>query len=376
LPAHLYSVSACYLSPDGRRLFSGSNDQVLNLWDAENYVPFAQSHPELVLATKFLPGGKEVASVSSGCFALWDTETCLSKQIFLTDIGAKVVGAHVIVTKAGKVVVRANDDIFVWNVTSNDLVKIPTKNNHKRGYCVTPDGKQIISCCETINIYDVDTGEIITSFGDCRLEVVLEMACAVTPDGSKLVAISDVYTVWDLKKQERIVFAGFSEQCMALQIMPDGKHVLAENDAYTLMILDLATGKILHGLSFDAIVTELAVLENGTVVVVHAQKLHYFTPNLVHIETYAFDEPIAYMGIHGKKYCFGCTNGRVLFRTREDGEGERLNSAGDNKWQLGFSPISVKAANVNSNKAFKLLKPKQRKARRDQYHQWLTFSQA
>jgi len=264
------------------------------------------------------------------------------------------MSARCLVTHDGNVTVRANEEIFIWNVTSNKVIKIPTPKYHKRAYCITPDNKQIISCCETISIYNITSGEKVASFGDCSLHLFMEMACGVTPDGSKLLAISDVFTVWDLETQKQIVNASFLGQCIALQMMPDGLHALVENFNYDVMIMEIATGNILHIVTFDGIVSELAVLENGTIALVHAQKLHYFTYDLTHIETYAFDEPISCMSVSGNKYCFGCTNGRVLFRTREDGvldgDGEKHNHTGD-KWQLGVSRKDPKTANIRRKRS-------------------------
>src|SRR5206468_67718 len=65
-------------SPDGRLLAVVTDGNSVHLWQLANGIPYGvrMSHPDRVLAVRFSPDGKRLATGSSSGVRLWDVATC------------------------------------------------------------------------------------------------------------------------------------------------------------------------------------------------------------------------------------------------------------------------------------------------------------
>jgi hypothetical protein len=79
LQGHQASVYSVAFSPDGKRIVSGSADQMLRLWDAQTGKPIGeplQGHQDRVYSVAFSPDGKRIVSGSwDGTMRLWNAPT-------------------------------------------------------------------------------------------------------------------------------------------------------------------------------------------------------------------------------------------------------------------------------------------------------------
>ncbi len=68
LLGHASWVTACAVSPDGRRVVSASYDQTLKVWDLESGCELStlRGHADRVTACAVMPDGRRVVSASAG----------------------------------------------------------------------------------------------------------------------------------------------------------------------------------------------------------------------------------------------------------------------------------------------------------------------
>jgi AAA ATPase domain/WD domain, G-beta repeat len=150
LEGHANGVSACAVTPDGRRVVSASADKTLKVWD--------------------LASGRAEAALEGHAAGV---SAC-------------------VVTPDGRRVVSASEDktLKVWDLASGRAEATLEGHADWVSACaVTPDGRRVVfrSADGTLKVWDVASG---------RAEVTLEghasgvSACAVTPDGRRVVSAS------------------------------------------------------------------------------------------------------------------------------------------------------------------------------------------
>jgi hypothetical protein len=78
LTGHRKHVTACTVTPDGQRVISASNDRTLKVWDLESgrLLATLKGHGGPVMACAVTPDGRHVVSASWDCtLKIWDLET-------------------------------------------------------------------------------------------------------------------------------------------------------------------------------------------------------------------------------------------------------------------------------------------------------------
>ncbi|KIK24088.1 hypothetical protein PISMIDRAFT_646831, partial [Pisolithus microcarpus 441] len=157
------------LSPDSKRVVTGSEDNIVRIWDAERDVQIGsnlEGHGDEVISVAFSPDGKRILSGSlDGTLRVWDAEKG-------SQIGSQLEG-------------------------------------HRLGVCsvaFSPDGKRIVSGSfdKTVRVWDGERGLQIGGCLEGHTKGVTSVA--FSQDGKRIVSGSDDNTVrvWDAEGYEDI----------------------------------------------------------------------------------------------------------------------------------------------------------------------------
>lgn len=133
IQAHVLPVESLAWSPDGSRIASGSQDGLVNVWDAKSRnkepltLPWKVSE---VLGLRFSPDGKRLAAVgTSNVIRLWNLET---EEPTARDLkGRSLRMSDVSFSDDGRYLVTASSDgtVSLWDVQSGEVLK--TLYSHK-----------------------------------------------------------------------------------------------------------------------------------------------------------------------------------------------------------------------------------------------------
>ena len=209
-----YTVRAVAVTPDGRRIVSGSDDGTIKqVWEAENgtikvwdaesgrLLRTLEGHTDRVKAVAVTPDGRRIVSGSHDkTIKVWDAE---SGRLLRTLEGHTAWVKAVAVTPDGRRIVSGSDDntIKVWDAESGRLLRTLEGHTERvNAVAVTPDGQRIVSGSydKTIKVWDAESGRLLRTLEGHTERV---NAVAVTPDGQRIVSGSYDKTikVWDAR---------------------------------------------------------------------------------------------------------------------------------------------------------------------------------
>ena len=273
LIGHGNGVTACSVTPDGRRVVSASEDRTLKIWDLDTgcVVATLEGHAGRVLACSVTPDGRRVVSASEDrTLKVWDLAT---GRVRSTLEGHADCVTACAVTPDGRRVVSASEDqtLKIWDLDTGRL--LGTLAGHAGWVCavaVAPDGRRAVSASydRTLKLWDLDTSRVVASFAGHAGWV---LACAVTPDGRHVVSASEDQTLklWELDTGRLVAtFEGHASWVTGCAITPDGRRVISTSYDRRLNVWDTSTGRVLATLEGHATwVTACAVTPDGRRVV-------------------------------------------------------------------------------------------------------------
>ncbi len=251
-------VLAADIDPAGNRIFSGSRDMSVIMWDLATGDILWQvtEHQNAVNDVEFSPDGQIAASISSEAVILWDAATgkpmrkitgqeeSFSRMDFSPD------GQQLATTDWGD-----PSYVSIWDVASGEIVqRFPTQSNPD-SIVFTPDGSAILFGGYddgTLTLIDSESGELIqemnaglgNSSGALR-------AVAITPDGGTAVVgfENSQLLLWDLESGELIQSYEVPGGVVTLDLHPEDNTVLIGGTTSVITRLDLESGKILNTFS-------------------------------------------------------------------------------------------------------------------------------
>ena len=246
---HALKGSSCVVfSPDGAKIATASDDNIVMLWDAvkgQEICAF-EGHSGTANSVAFSPDGALLASASHDrTVKLWDVVTHKEVRTFR---GHSSEVNWVAFSPDGSKIASAGRDqtIKLWDASSGREIR--TLRGHPSavtGVAFSPDGAQIASSSldNTIKLWDTTTGQESTTFSGHAADVA---GVAFSPDGAALASASfdNSVKLWDaLSTREPRTFKGHSADVTGVAFSPDGKRIVSGSHDNTLEIWDAVSGQ-------------------------------------------------------------------------------------------------------------------------------------
>ncbi|KAF7505435.1 hypothetical protein GJ744_000762 [Endocarpon pusillum] len=248
LEGHSDWVRAVTFSPDGALLASGSDDQMIRLWDTQTgrEVQKLEGHSNLVSAVAFSPDGAILASGSNDqTIRLWDTQT--GQEVQKLEGHSDKVSA-VAFSPDGAILASGSDDqtIRLWDIqTGQEVQKLEGHSNLVSAVAFSPGGALLASGSDdqTIRLWDMQTGQEVQKL-EGHFNIV--RAVAFSPDGAILASGSDDHTIrlWDIQMgQEVQKLEGHSSLVRAIAFSLDNAILASGSSDHTIRLWDTQTGQ-------------------------------------------------------------------------------------------------------------------------------------
>ena len=229
---HAEYVRSVAFSPDGTLFASGSNDNTVKIWDvaSRRELRTFAGHTDHVLDVRFSADGLLLASLGY------------------------------------------DHSVRIWDVASGaPLVTITAENGSFAAFCLTPDGKTVITANHT---YDSGGGDNLLRFWSLasgKVEQTVDAGEAITAVGISRDArvlvmggVSGGVKIWDLAaNKERATLSGHTDEVTSIDIGPDGNLAASGSKDGTARLWDLAGAKALRTMKHRDIVNAVAFSPDG-----------------------------------------------------------------------------------------------------------------
>jgi WD40 repeat protein/tRNA A-37 threonylcarbamoyl transferase component Bud32 len=201
-------VRALAFRPDGKRLATGGDDQMVRFWDVPTGQPLGAPMPQPgpVLALAYRPDGQVVASgCADGAVSFWQTETSSFRAAPLRHPAAVKV---VVFSPDNRYLATASDDGTVHLRSAASGEPVGPVLRHKdavRAVAFSADGQRVATASEdhTARVWEVGSGKPL---GEALVHDSGVHCVAFSPDGTLVLTGSDDETacLWSATTGQRV----------------------------------------------------------------------------------------------------------------------------------------------------------------------------
>ena len=248
LYGHVSRINSLSVSPDGRRMATGSWDRTVKVWDAETGAALVtlQGHTSSVNGVSFSPNGQRIASASAdGTVKVWDARSGKEMQ---TLKGNDQVLTSVTYSPDGRQIASGSNDgtVKLWNIgTETKLLTLAGHKSVVSSVAFSPDGHRIASASgdATVKLWDSASGKELAALAGHAAEV---SDVEFSPDGSQIVSSSNDATlkVWDAGTGTELAsLEGHLSHVFCVSFSPDGQRIASSSGDKTVKVWDAGTGE-------------------------------------------------------------------------------------------------------------------------------------
>lgn len=254
---HSDLVSALAWSPDGNMIASGSNDQSVQVWNAQTgqHVATYHGHSDTVTGIAWSPDGRYIASVQENGYDvhIWDSQTGQLAFLLHDENGAMLVAW----SPDGNYVASGAAIISIWNIRTRALVvSTPRNSDYFRHLAWSPNGVYLAGSTDgkVIEVWNALNGKIVYTYRGHRGTI---NNLAWSPDSTRIVSASEDKTaqVWDATNGQHVLVHSITgESVYGIRDViwsPDGSSIAsidaleASNVTPSVTIWNAVNGKVL-----------------------------------------------------------------------------------------------------------------------------------
>ncbi|KAG8766590.1 hypothetical protein FRC12_006773 [Ceratobasidium sp. 428] len=250
LEGHAGLVNSVAYSPDGAYIVSGSDDKTVRIWDAQTYQPVGQpmrEHTASITSVTYSPEGAYIVSGSrGGTMIIWDAHTYQSVELMEEHTNSVNTLAY---SPNGAYIVSGSDDktVRIWDTRTYQPVGLPMggHTDSVNSVAYSPDGAYIVSSSDdyTICIWDARTRQPMGQSMRGHTNAVASVA--YSPDGAYIVSGSHDHTmrIWDAHSCQPIgqPMEGHNNSVSTVAYSPDGAYIASGSNDYTIRVWDAHT---------------------------------------------------------------------------------------------------------------------------------------
>jgi WD40 repeat protein len=250
LKGHTQNVNVLAISPDGKKLVSGSDDKNIKVWNLETgkLIRTLSGHSDSVHALAISKNGKILVSAGDDkTIKVWDLTTGTLNRSW---IGHADWVRSLAMSADGKTIASGSFDktIKLWNIAQEKAVNSLTPNLQTvTSLAFSPNGKILASASRDrkIKLWDIASGKEIRTF---KIQNSNVTSLVFSPDGKMIVSsnrdcaecnpiINPEIKFWDVNTGEQIsTLTGHSQTVTSLVFSADGKILVSSGEDHQIKI--------------------------------------------------------------------------------------------------------------------------------------------